>query len=451
MQNTAYRAAQTVLAQLNAAGHEAYLVGGCVRDRLMGRVPNDYDITTSALPQQVKDVFADLHTIDTGLAHGTVTVMVDGFPTEITTYRTESGYSDSRHPDKVGFVRSLKEDLARRDLTVNAMAMDSAGTVHDYFGGEADLRAGLLRAVGDADARFTEDPLRMLRTLRFAAKLGFATEPQTEAALYRNREKLSLVAMERIREELIGLLMGDSAGRVLAEHFTVLCVFMPQLLPMQDMPQHNPHHIHDLLHHTAAVVDAAPKDPALRLAAFFHDCAKPACFHLDEKGVGHFYGHAQKSAALADELLRQLKAGNALREEVCTLVAGHDDPMPLSDKVVRKRLSKYGETRFFRLLQLKEADDRGKAPDTMQQGLAHIHQLRETAARLLKTEGCITLRTLAVNGGDLAAMGYSGKEIGKALQSLLNRVLEGKLANTRDALLAAAKRNAPKKSAQVRE
>ena len=451
MQYPLPHAVEAVLAALENAGYEAYLVGGCVRDHLMGRTPQDYDITTSALPEQTLQVFSHLRVIETGLKHGTVTVVCEGMPLEITTYRTDGSYSDSRRPDSVQFTRSLREDLARRDLTVNAMAMDRLGNITDPFGGCGDIKAKLLRTVGDADTRYAEDALRILRTLRFASKLGFCIESATEAALLRGKEHLHRISAERIFSELTALLMGDGARDVLVNYFPIISTVLPELAPMYGMQQYNPYHIYDVWQHTAAVVDAAPKTPALRWAALLHDCEKPSCFHRDEKGIGHFYGHAQKSAKLADKILRRLKASNALREEVCALIDVHDDPMPLSDKVVRKRLSKLGEERFFRVLQLKEADSRGQNPEKLPASLQHLEALRQTAERLLQTEGVITVATLAVNGADLMALGLSGKAIGKAQQNLLTRVLDGKLKNNREALLKAAKQNAPKKPAQVRE
>ena len=444
MQYPLPQAVQYALTALENAGFEAYLVGGCVRDRLMGRTPQDYDITTSALPEQTLQVFSHLHVIETGMKHGTVTVVCEGMPLEITTFRTDGSYSDSRRPDSVQFTRSLREDLARRDLTVNAMAMDRAGNITDPFGGADDIRAKLLRTVGDADTRYAEDALRILRTLRFASKLEFQIESATEAALLRGRKSLCRISAERIFSELTALLMGDGAGHVLAEYFPVISAALPELTPMYGMQQYNPYHIYDVWRHTAAVVDAAPKTPALRWAALLHDCEKPSCFHRDEKGIGHFYGHAQKSAKLADKILRRQKASNALREEVCALIDVHDDPMPLSDKVVRKRLSKLGEERFFRVLQLKEADARGQNPEKLQASLQHLEDLQKTANRLLQTEGVITVATLALNGTDLMALGLSGKAIGKAQQNLLARVLDGKLKNDREALLKAAKQYLPK-------
>ena len=281
---------RVLLERLEAAGYEAWCVGGCVRDALLGRTPEDWDVTTSALPEETMAVFGD-QALPTGLKHGTVTVKTGDGPVEVTTYRLDGAYRDHRRPESVAFTASLEEDLARRDFTVNAMALDLRRELRDPFGGRADLARGLLRCVGDPDRRFQEDALRILRGLRFAAALGLEIEPGTAAAVRRNREGLRDIAAERIQVEFFKLLPGKGAAAVLRGYPEVFGVFWPELLPMVGFGQRNRHHCYDVWEHTLHALDAVPGDVVLRCAMLLHDVGKPACFTLDEKGVGHFYGH----------------------------------------------------------------------------------------------------------------------------------------------------------------
>ena len=311
---------EQALARLTAAGFEACVVGGAVRDALRGAEAKDWDVATSALPRQVEQVFSGERLVETGLRHGTVTVVLAGLPLEITTYRVDGAYTDHRRPDGVHFTRSLTEDLRRRDFTVNAMAYAPGRGLADPFGGQADLAAGVLRCVGEPDRRFQEDALRILRGLRFSAQLGMRLEPDTADALRRNRELLADIAPERAQSELTGLLCGAHAGAVLTAFPEVLAVPIPELKPLWGFDQHNPHHDRDVWAHTAAVVDAIPPVPALRWAALLHDVGKPGCFSLAEDGVGHFYGHAQRSTELAEDILRRLRLDNTRRQEVLQLI-----------------------------------------------------------------------------------------------------------------------------------
>ena len=433
-------AIRAALERLEAAGYEAWLVGGCVRDRLMGVEPHDYDLTTSATPAEVEAVFAGEKVIETGLAHGTVTVLLDGRPVEITTFRAESGYSDHRHPDAVAFTRSLRDDLARRDFTVNAVAMDARGTLCDPFGGQADLEAGILRAVGDPVERFNEDALRILRALRFSAVLGFAIEPATAAAMERCKGLLAFVSAERVCAELSKLLCGPSVRPVLTEHVSVLGTVLPELLPMEGFDQRNYHHIYDVLEHTARVVENVPPEPRLRWAALFHDAGKPACFTLDAQGVGHFRGHAEISRELADGALRRLKADNATREAVDTLIHWHDVPIEAGAPAVRRMLRRLGEAGFRDLLALKRADNLAQNPAYWDR-LETYDRIEALAAQIIAENQAFHLRDLAVNGNDLLALGIPpGPELGKCLNRLLDEVINERLPNEREALLAAAKK-----------
>ena len=427
------------LLRLNDAGFEAWLVGGCVRDRLMGITPHDYDVTTSATPEEIKAVFSDEKTIDTGLRHGTVTVLLSGEPIEITTFRAEDVYSDHRHPDAVRFTQSLHEDLARRDFTVNAIAMGESGRLCDPFGGQADLGNGLLRAVGDPEARFREDALRILRCLRFAAVLGFEIEPETARAMERCKGLLSFVSAERICTELTKLLCGRSVRSVLSAHAAILFTVLPELEPMKGFDQCNYHHIYDVMEHTVRVVENVPPEPRLRWAALFHDAGKPACFSMDSDGVGHFYGHAEHSRVLADAAFRRLKMDNATREAADRLIRYHDWPIEPAAPTVRRALGKLGPEGFRELLCLKRADNLAQSP-VFRDRLEIYDRIEALAEQILEEQQAFSLRDLAVNGSDLLSLGIApGPEMGRILNALLDAVISERLPNDREPLLAEAR------------
>ena len=333
-----------LLEALETAGFAAYAVGGCVRDSLLGRVPQDWDIATSARPEEVLARFP--HAIPTGIAHGTVTVVWEGEPFEVTTFRAESAYTDHRHPDQVRFVPDLEADLARRDFTVNAMACRRDGQVIDRFGGREDLKNGIIRCVGDPGERFREDALRILRALRFAACYGFRLEEKTSAAVLESRELLCYVAAERIWAEFSRLLCGIDAGRVLREFPQVIFAILPELFPMEGFLQYNPHHDRDVWEHTCAAVEASSPELAVRLAMLLHDCGKPGCFTLDGEGTGHFYGHAQKSLELAGTVLRRLRVPRLLGERVLLLIHLHDRPVFPEERWVKRQLGRWGRRSF---------------------------------------------------------------------------------------------------------
>ena len=421
-----------VLDRLRRAGFQAVLVGGCVRDALRGRPPHDYDAATSARPEELMAACAGLTCVPTGLRHGTVTVLSQGLPVEVTTFRREGTYSDSRHPDRVSFTTSLEEDLARRDFTINAMAWDEYGWV-DCFGGQADLEAGLIRCVGEPERRFREDALRILRGLRLAAQLDFAIHPDTAAAIRRETPRLALVARERVGGEFLRLLCGPGAGRVLGDFPQTVCEIVPQLAPTVGFDQKNPHHAWDVYTHLVKTVENCPPEPALRLAALLHDVGKPACFSVDEKGVGHFYGHGEESARLCEDIVRELRLDNAVREQVVTLVRRHHLPLRPTQACVGRWLRRLGPERFFQLIRLMQADGASCLPHRSPRP-----ELAETAAlarSILDQAPCLTLKDLAVNGRDALAAGLSGPAVGRALNRLLDQVAEGSLPNERDILL----------------
>ena len=423
-----------VLNRLRNAGYEAFLVGGCVRDFLRNVAPHDYDATTSALPEEILRVFPDLPTVETGIRHGTVTVFSDGLPVEVTTYRVDGDYADGRHPDQVTFTSRLSEDLARRDFTVNAMAWSPSEGVVDLYGGREDLANGVLRCVGDPERRFTEDGLRILRGLRFASVLEFSIDPAAESALRALKDRLNLVSAERIREELVKLLCGPGTGEVLSRFPEVFGVFLPELLPTVGYDQKNFHHVYPLYQHLIHTVTAVPPLPCLRLAALLHDVAKPDTASLDGSGVGHYYGHAAKSAEKADEILSRLRFSNAERSRVVTLIRHHDGPIEATPAAVRRKLNKLGESGFFDLIALMRADNLALAPE-FRFRQARYDELEALARRILTESPCFSLGQLAVNGKDLLALGYRGKEIGEILQFLLSAVMEERAGNSKEDLL----------------
>ena len=432
------QSAETLLNQLNHAGYEAFVVGGCVRDMLMGIAPHDFDITTSATPYEVKCVFSNYRVIETGLKHGTVTVLVDSEPFEITTYRTESTYSDSRHPDSVQFTRSLTEDLARRDFTVNAIAYNPSIGLIDPFGGQADIQNKLLRCVGTPTERFAEDALRILRLLRFASVLGFQVDRSTAEAAFQLKEKLVYVSAERTQVELCKLLCGKGAGDIIIQYIDILSAIIPELLPMKHFEQRNPYHIYDVLVHTAKTIDATPPEKTLRLSALFHDIAKPSVFSLDENGIGHFYSHASIGHSITETILSRLKFDNATKNTVARLVKWHDIQIEANEKAVKSALGKMTPDFFFTLLALKRADNLAQNPKYSNRQTCY-NTLESIAKNILERQVCFSLKDLAIDGNDLVSIGFRpGKTMGIILKQLLDDVIQEKIENERDALLKKA-------------
>ncbi len=427
------------LSMLEDAGFEAYLVGGCVRDFLLGKMPRDFDITTNALPEETEEVFGGFQVIETGIKHGTVTVLINNMPLEMTTYRADGSYSDGRHPDEVHFTRRLEEDLARRDFTINAIAYNPKRGIVDRFGGRQDLSQKQIRTVGEAKKRFTEDALRIVRALRFSSELGFSMEEQTAAAAQTLRERLSKVSAERIYTELTKLLCGENVRNVLISYPEIPGVWLPELLPMVGFHQHNFHHIYTVWEHTAAVVEAIQPVPHLRWAALLHDCGKPGTFSMGADGVGHFYGHHKRSTALAEIILDRLKTDRDTRTRIITLIRYHDTPLEQEPKSVKRMLNKLGAELFFDLIKLQRADNMGQAPQfrDRQQKLDGIEAM---ALEILNSADCFSLKNLAVSGEDLIALGIpAGPTMGKILKLLLEAVIDGQLANEKPPLLRKAK------------
>ena len=421
--------------RLEQSGHRCYAVGGCVRDSIMGISPQDYDLCTNARPEEVISLFSDYRCIPTGLRHGTVTVLTEGHPVEITTFRTEGSYTDGRRPDWVTFTPSLEEDLSRRDFTVNAMAFSPEEGIIDPFGGRQDLEKGLLRCVGNPDRRFTEDALRILRCLRFASTLGFSIHPNTAAALKNTASRLTLVSGERIGAELNKLLCGKQVRQILLDWPDVLGVVLPEILPMVGCPQRTPYHRFDVWGHTAAAVEAIPPKVELRLTMLFHDAGKPACAFTDESGTDHFYGHGKISAQLAQTALARLKWDRTTSETVVELCLLHDRVLVPSLPAVKRLLNKIGPERLEQLILVKEADTLAQSKLALPR-MAQHQQIRRLAQQILEEQSCFSRKDLAVTGKDLLALGIpAGPKMGEILEALLNAVMDGKISNQREALL----------------
>lgn len=427
-----------LLRRLTDRGYEAYAVGGCVRDTLLGRTPGDWDICTSAMPEETEACFFDLRVIETGLKHGTVTVLLEGEQYEITTFRRDGAYADHRRPEQVDFVRDLREDLSRRDFTVNAMAVGADGAIIDLFEGRADLGKKLLRCVGDPDRRFQEDALRILRGLRFASQLGFSVEERTARAMEENKELLSCVSGERIYAELTKLLTGTYAPAVLEEYGTVLLPVLPEIGPAMGFPQYNPCHDRDVWGHTLRALELSPADPVIRWTLLLHDLGKPDCLTIDDKGIGHFHGHPQRSAEIAEGILRRLHVDTKTRETVCELVRRHDEGAPVTKKAVRRWISRMGPEQLRLLMQVKRADclAHARIPRTEERYRATM-EFTALTEQVLREESCFQVKDLMIGGREVLACGAApGPRVGEILEQLLGDVLEERCENDREKLLA---------------
>ena len=430
-------AARRALSALTDAGYEAWLVGGCVRDALMGILPHDFDITTNARPDDVKRVFSGCRLILDGEKHGTITPVLDGVPTEITTFRADGDYSDGRHPDSVRFSDRLADDLERRDFTINAMAWSPDKGLVDLFQGENDLARKTLRAVGAPEKRLREDALRILRGMRFASRLSFTIEAETAEAMHALAPELSHISRERIFTELTGILQGTDALRVLSAFHDILFTAVPELFPLYMCPQKSVYHIYDVWEHTLHVLDEIfPRTPLLCWSALLHDCGKPETRTRDRKGFDHYPQHQAAGARLAERILKSLKSSTAFQRDVCTLVTWHDEK--LNADTTRYLMSRVGPERFEALVSLRRADIMAHAPkvfkeaDALEGALARYHLAMER-------NECVSLKGLAVNGDDLTALGLEGPAIRDTLERLLLMVVRDEAENDKDSLLAHVK------------
>ena len=424
-----------IIGTLKKHGFEGYAVGGCVRDTMLGRMPQDWDITTSARPEQVKELFK--HTIDTGIQHGTVTVMLDHEGFEVTTYRIDGEYEDARHPKEVQFTSNLLEDLKRRDFTINAMAYNEEEGLIDAFDGVEDLERGVVRCVGNPMERFSEDALRMLRAVRFAGQLGFEIDEATKEAIHELAPTIAKVSAERIQVELVKLMTSKHPEQIKTAYETGLTnVFLPEFDAMMETGQNHPHHCYSVGEHTIMALKTAPADKVVRLTMLFHDIAKPLCKTTDEEGIDHFYGHPDKSSEMAVKILRRLKFDNETTRRVSALVKIHDQMPKLEAKYVRRTLHKNGIEQYPALFAVKYADILAQSTYMREEKLADLKRYETLYEEILNEKQCLSIKELAVTGSDLIAFGMQpGKEIGETLNRLLELVLEHPEWNTKEKLL----------------
>lgn len=430
---------QRIIEALEYGGYEAYAVGGCIRDSLLGRKPEDWDITTSAKPEEVKRIFN--RTVDTGIQHGTVTVLLENEGFEVTTYRIDGKYEDGRHPKEVKFTPNLKEDLKRRDFTVNAMAYSEKEGLVDLFDGTGDLMRGLIRCVGDAKERFTEDALRMMRAVRFGAQLGFSIEKNTKEAIRELAPSLSKISGERIQTELVKLLVSDNPQEVRTLYETGLtAVFLPEFDAMMVTGQNNPHHKYSVGEHTIVSLKHVRGDKVLRLAMLFHDVAKPLCITTDEEGIHHFHGHPGVGSEMTRKILKRLKFDNDTIQRVSALVAGHDDNPPATLRNVRRAMVRIGLEEFPDIFEVKRADILAQSSYRQQEKLTYLKEFESCYHEIKRKRQCLSIKELAVNGRDLIDLGIpAGPGLGGILKKLLEIVLEDPEKNTKEYLLDRAK------------
>lgn len=430
-----------IIGVLQEAGFEAYAVGGCIRDSLLGRTPNDWDITTSAKPMEVKALFS--HTIDTGIQHGTVTILLDREGFEVTTYRIDGEYEDGRHPKEVSFTGSLEEDLKRRDFTINALAYNETAGLIDIFEGQRDLKDGIIRCVGNAEERFTEDALRMLRAIRFSAQLGYRIEENTLAAIHKLAGNLEKISAERIQTELLKLMVSPHPDYLrTAYECGVTKVFFPEFDLAMETPQNHPHHCYNVGEHILHSLIEVPADKVLRLTMLLHDIAKPQCLTVDEKGITHFHGHEEMGAEMSRVILRRLRMDNDTTDKVCRLVRFHDygNGVAPDRRIVRRAVNKIGEDLFDDFILVKKADFLAQSMYLREEKWSNLAEWDACYREIREAEECVSLRTLAVNGRDLIAAGLQpGRELGDILKQLLDEVLETPEKNEKDYLISRAK------------
>lgn len=429
----------TAIKLLESSGYEAYAVGGCVRDSVMGKSPNDWDMTTSALPEQCFEVFKNYKIIPTGIKHGTVTVMIDTHSIEITTMRIDGNYKDNRRPESVEFTDRIAEDLSRRDFTVNAMAYNPERGITDEFGGKNDIKDKIIRCVGNPDNRFKEDALRILRALRFASVLGFDIEKNTSESIIKNKHLLHNIASERIRTELIKLLTGQNAEKILTDYCDVIFEIIPELKPLYGFNQRTEYHIYDIWSHTVKAVAAIENEPELKVVALLHDIGKPEKFTVDENGTGHFKGHPAISAEKSRVILKRLRFPNKSVDKICKIISLHDLRPDGSEKQLKRWCGRYSAEIMLDTFKMMKAHSAAQNPVFYNDRMKLYNKCEKITEKIISEKACISIADLKVNGRDISSLGAKGKEIGNALSFLLDCVIDGKICNEREELLNKAK------------
>lgn len=425
-----------LIEKLKEAGYEAYAVGGCVRDSILGLSPDDYDLTTSALPEQIKEVFSQYRIIETGIKHGTLTVLSGGSPIEVTTFRVDGIYSDNRHPDKVSFSSSIVEDLMRRDFTINAIAYSHLDGFLDPFGGMEDIKNKTIRCVGNPSDRFDEDALRILRALRFSSKFGFSIEENTANAIREKKENLKNISTERIQAELMKLLHGKNVFDILMNFSEVIFLCIPELAVEYKYPQHGKKHAYDVWEHTCHTVESIdPDDDYLRLTMLLHDIGKPATEKILANGDSSFPSHAKVGAEIAEKILHQLKFSNRMTQTVTYLISIHDREIPKDKPAIKRFLQEAGEENFRRFLKIRVAD-RGALSEDYRDISPQINTANRLLDEIKKNKEIIHINQLAISGAELASsLPLCGKQIGDALNLALDAVIDEKIQNTTEDII----------------
>lgn len=430
---------QFIIKKLENKGYEAYIVGGCVRDNILSRVPHDYDICTSATPNEIVHVFPCDEIIPTGIKHGTVTLLIDNEPFEITTYRIDGKYSDNRRPDDVKFTDNINEDLMRRDFTINSMAYNPINGLVDPFNGLDDIQNKIIRCVGSAKDRFNEDALRILRAIRFASQLDFIISQETNDEIHRQYENLKNISVERINSEFCKIVMSNSFHIQLSAYSDVFSLFIPELECMIGFDQNNPYHAYDVYNHTIKAIENCDSDDLIvRLAVFFHDFGKPHCYQDDPVyGIRHFKGHGKLSSDMTNEVMRHLRFDNDTRNKVVELVYYHDATFEVDKKHIRRWLNKIGEEQFRRLLEVRKADIKGQSPDYETERIQKVMDVEVLLDQVLLDQACFSLKDLKINGNDVKVVMNieEGEGIGLWLNNILNHVINGDINNNRDDLI----------------
>lgn len=430
---------KTIIKILNTHNYEAFIVGGCVRDSAIGLTPHDWDICTNAKPEEIKKCFENFNTFDSGIKHGTISVVLDGEVFEVTTYRIDGTYSDNRRPDSVSFTSDITQDLARRDLTINAMAYNEQSGLIDPYGGRNDLSDKIIKCVGNPDFRFNEDALRIIRALRFASVYNFDIDDKTAKSIHKNADLLNNIAVERISVELNKLLSGYGAEQILNNYRDVIAVFIPEIMPMFDYNQHTKHHNRDLWHHTTYAVKSIDNTPLLRMSMLLHDIGKPKACKRDEDGTCHFKGHPKYSAEMAENILRRLKYSNDFIETCITIIKYHDVRFSGSKRQLRHVMSAIGDKNVELLLKIQRADIMAQSDYKHKEKLEKLNLACKTYKEILADKDCFTLKQLKINGNDIKNIGVSeGIKIGKILKILLGLVIEDKIENEKSALIKKA-------------
>lgn len=432
--------ANALIHLLQSYGHSAYVVGGCVRDSILGRVPHDWDICTSATPNEMLEIFKDKRVIETGLQHGTITVVIDGESYEVTTFRIDGDYSDNRRPDSVTFTTSLEEDLSRRDFTINAMAYNDEEGLIDPFGGIEDIKCQKINCVGCAKHRFEEDALRILRAIRFATQLEFSIMPETDWQIHQQYKSLKNISKERINSEFCKIAATNDFCVELLLYQDVFGLFIPELIDTIGFNQNNPYHDYDVFKHTIhAIENCDSTDLITRLAVFFHDFGKPHCYQDGEDGIRHFKGHGKVGCDIADYILLRLKFDNKTRRDVTELVYYHDATFEVGTKYVKRWLNKIGAEQFKRLLEVRKADIKGQKEEYDIRRIEKVESIEKLLEQVLQEGECFSMKDLAINGNDLINIGYKpDKKLGCALNILLQKVIDGEIANEREKLVKIA-------------